>query len=103
MGAVANECVELLEGARVEQLVDPLARGELALLVLLRDGLVAARVDGLLAELAQVGELLLVGDRVLLSPLGDSRWRPRCLGDRWPRRLARRRAAGACHSTAEPA
>ena len=36
-GAVGDEPVELDEAALVEQQVEPLARGELALLVLLRD------------------------------------------------------------------
>ena len=77
VGAVADEGVELLEGAGVEQLLDPLARGELALRVLLLDGLLGAGVDRLLAQLAQVGELLLVGDRVLLSHWRESRGRAR--------------------------
>ena len=70
--AVADEGVELLERARVEQLLDPLARGQLALRVLLLDRLLGGRVDGLLAQLAQVGELLLEGDRVLLAHGGAS-------------------------------
>ena len=70
VGAVADEGVELLEGARVEQLLDPLARGHLALRVLLLDRLLGGRVDRRLAQLAQVGELLLVGDRVLLAHRG---------------------------------
>ena len=65
--AVADEGVELLERARVEQLLDPLAGGQLALRVLLLDRLLGGRVDGLLAQLAQVGELLLEGDGVLLA------------------------------------
>ena len=71
VGAVADEGVELLEGAGVEQLLDPLARGHLALRVLLLDRLLGGRVDRRLAQLAQVGELLLVGDRVLLA---HQRW-----------------------------
>ncbi len=59
--AVADEGVELLERARVEQLLDPLARGQLALGVLLVHRLLGGGVDGLVAKLAQVGELLLVG------------------------------------------
>ncbi len=61
VGAVAHERVELLEGARVKQLLDPLPRGVLAALVLLGDGRLAARVDRLLADLLELGELLLVG------------------------------------------
>ena len=61
VGAVADEGVELLERAGVEQLLDPLAGGQLALRVLLLDRLLGGRVDRLLAQLAQVGELLLVG------------------------------------------
>ena len=64
VGAVADEGVELLEGAGVEQLLDPLAGGHLALRVLLLDRLLGGGVDRRLAQLAQVGELLLVGDRV---------------------------------------
>ena len=67
VGAVADEGVELLEGAGVEQLLDPLAGGHLALRVLLLDRLLGGGVDRRLAQLAQVGELLLVGDRVLLA------------------------------------
>jgi hypothetical protein len=67
VGAVADEGVELLEGAGVEKLLDPLACGELALRVLLLDRLFGAGVDRLVAKLPQVGELLLVGDRVLLA------------------------------------
>ena len=68
VGAVAHERVELLEGARVEQLLDPLTRGALALRVLLVLGL-GGGVDRLLAQLAQVGELLLIGLRRLLTRL----------------------------------
>ena len=67
VGAVADEGVELLEGAGVEQLLDPLAGGQLALRVLLLDRLLGGRVDRRLAQLAQVGELLLVGDRIPLA------------------------------------
>ena len=42
VGAVAHERVELLEGARVQQLLDPLARGVLAAFVLLGDGALGA-------------------------------------------------------------
>ena len=58
VGAVADEGVELLEGAGVEQLLDPLAGGHLALRVLLLHRLLGGRVDRRLAQLAQVGELL---------------------------------------------
>ena len=65
--AVADEGVELLERARVEQLLDPLARGQLALRVLLLNRLFGRRVDGLLPQLAQVGELLLQGFGIALA------------------------------------
>jgi hypothetical protein len=71
VGAVADEGVELLEGARIEQLLDPLAGGELPLRVLLLDRLLGAGVDRLVAQLAQVGELLLVGDWVPLAHLAE--------------------------------
>jgi hypothetical protein len=61
VGTVADEGVELLERAGVEQLLDPLAGGELALCVLLLDRLLGGGVDRRLAELSEVGELLLVG------------------------------------------
>ena len=65
--AVAHERVELLEGAGVEQLLDPLAGGVLAAVVLL--GLRLGRgVDRRLAQLLELGELLLVG-------LGGLCWR----------------------------
>ena len=67
VGAVADEGVELLEGAGVEQLLDPLAGGHLALRVLLLDRLLGGGVDRRLAQLAQVGELLVVGFGVLLA------------------------------------
>jgi hypothetical protein len=55
-----DEGVQLLERARVEQLLDPLAGGQLALGVLLFLGL-RVGVGGLLAQLLEVAELLLVG------------------------------------------
>ena len=58
---VAHEGVYLLERARVEQLLDPLPGGELPLRVLLLDRLLRGRVDGGLAQLLELGELLLVG------------------------------------------
>ena len=65
-GAVAHEGVELLEGARVQQLLDPLARRVLAAVVLLGDGVVGALASGL-AQLAELRELLLVGLRRALA------------------------------------
>jgi hypothetical protein len=59
-GSVANERVELLERARVEQLLDPLAGGQLALGVLLLLRL-RVGVERLYPQLLQVRELLLVG------------------------------------------
>ena len=53
-GAVGDEAVELDEAAFVEQQVEPLARGELALLVLLGD---ARRAPALLGERLTVMEL----------------------------------------------
>src|SRR5262245_41076891 len=85
---MADEGVELLERARVEQLVDPLAGRQLALLVLLLDRLLRAGVERLVAELAQIGELLVVGDRVLLSHVAESRD-----GVRSPERRLEERAA----------
>ncbi len=66
--AVAHERVELLEGARVEQLLDALARRVLAARVLLLLGL-RRRVQRRFAQLVQLGELLLVGLRRLLARL----------------------------------
>ena len=54
--AVGDEAVELDEGARVEQQVDALARGELAGLVLLVDALLAAGGEGALVELVQLAQ-----------------------------------------------
>src|SRR5262249_33096611 len=62
-----DEGVELLERAGIEQLLDPLPCGELALLVLLGDGLLGAGVDRLLPELAEGGELLVVAYGGLLT------------------------------------
>ncbi len=61
---MADEGVELLEGAWVEQLLDPLASGQLALGVLLFYRGLRSGVDGLLAKLAEVVELLFVGLRI---------------------------------------
>ncbi len=66
VGAVAHERVELLEGAGIEQLLDALARRVLAARVLLLLGL-RGRVQRRLAQLVQLGELLLVGLRRLLA------------------------------------
>ena len=61
-GAVGDEAVELDEAARIEQQVEPLAGGELALLVLLGDAVGAAALLGrglavvqLVEEIAGVG------------------------------------------------
>ena len=64
---MADEGVELREAAAVEQLVDPLPGGQLALRVLLVDRRVGGRMDRLLAGLTQVGELLLVGLWIALA------------------------------------
>ena len=58
--AVAHVGVELLEGARVEQLLDPLAGRVLALRVLLLHRLLGGVVDRGVAQLLQPGELLFV-------------------------------------------
>ena len=57
--AMAHEAVELDERAAVEQQLDPLAREELAPLVLSRDGLLGARVLGGVAQLTEPRELRL--------------------------------------------
>ena len=57
VGAVPDELVELDERAVVEQLVDALAGGLLALGVLLLDRGLAARGHGLVVALLEVGEL----------------------------------------------
>ncbi len=67
IGSVANEGVQLLEGPRVKQLLDPLTSGQLPLSVLLVHRLLGGGVDRLLAQLAQVGELLLMGHGVALT------------------------------------
>src|SRR5205085_10683178 len=57
---VAHERVELLERSGVEQLLDPLPRRVLTPLVLLLDRLLGPGVDRLVANLLELGELLLV-------------------------------------------
>ena len=59
--AVADVGVELLERARVEQLLDPLARGVLALRVLLLHRLLGGVVDRGVPQLLELLELLCVG------------------------------------------
>ncbi len=71
--AVPGECVKLDEGALVQQCVDALACGQLALGMHLFDRCLAHRVQRLLGALAQLGELAGRGvdvDRVLGSGLG---------------------------------
>ena len=68
-GAVPGELVELDEGALVEELLDALAGGHLALGVLLLDRLGRARVDGLVDAPVEVGQLAL--GRVDVDVLGD--------------------------------
>ncbi len=96
VGAVADEGVELLEGAGIEQLLDPLAGGQLALRVLLLDRGLGGGVDRGLAELAQVGELLLECLGVLLAHrAGDCMGRgPAGAAPMRRRRGARRSDAG---------
>ncbi len=55
--AVPGQLVELGEGARVEQQVDPLAGGQLALGVLLLDRRERARVHGLVPSALQIRDL----------------------------------------------
>ena len=57
--AVADEAVELDERARIEELLEPLAREELAALALPRDVLLARRMERLLAQLLEPAELRL--------------------------------------------
>ena len=54
--AVAGQLVELVEGAVVEQVLDPLAGQQLALAVLALDGTLGAGVDGRLLALGQLVE-----------------------------------------------
>ena len=61
MRAVAHVGVELLERARVEQLLDPLARRVLALGVLLLHRRLRGVVDRRVAQLVELRELLFVG------------------------------------------
>ena len=61
---VPGQFVELGEGARVEQPVDPLARGHLALGVLAFHGPLRAGVNGLLPALLQDGDLAGGGVRI---------------------------------------
>ncbi len=57
--AVADEAVELDERARVEELLEPLAREELAALALPLDVPLARRMERLLAQLLEPAELRL--------------------------------------------
>jgi hypothetical protein len=67
---VAHVRVELLEGARVEQLLDPFAGRVLALRVLLLDGGLRRVVDRGVAQLLELDELLFVGLGALLAQEG---------------------------------
>ena len=66
---VAGELVELGERARVQQRLDPLARGHLPRGVLLLDGALGARVGGLLHAPLEVGQL--PGSGVDVDVVGD--------------------------------
>ena len=102
VGAVADEGVELLERPRVEQLLDPLAGGELALRVLLLDRRLRGRVDRRVAQLAQVAELLLEGLGALLAhPARQSKRECRRAGRRSAPILARVPDPGSVHEPAE--
>ena len=67
--AVAGELVELDEGALVEELLDALACGLLALRVLLLDGALGAGVDRLLEPAVEVCDL--AGGGVDVHALGE--------------------------------
>ena len=69
--AVAHEGVELLERAGVEQLLDALARRVLAPRVLLLDGGLRP-LQGVVTELLELGELLVVGLGRLLAGHGGA-------------------------------
>src|SRR5204863_6562492 len=56
--AVDLEAVELDEAARVDELLDPLARGELAVRVLALDALLAAAEQRLAVPALELGEIL---------------------------------------------
>jgi hypothetical protein len=68
---VTDEGVELLEAAGVEQLLDPLARGVLALRVLLLDRGLRA-LERVVAQPLELGDLLLVGLGCLLARHGGA-------------------------------
>jgi len=70
--AVADEGVELLEGAGIEELLDPLARRVLAAGVLLGDGGLGA-LPRCAAKLLELLALLLVGLGGLLAGPGGAR------------------------------
>src|SRR5262249_11838710 len=73
--SVPGQLVELREGARVQQVIDPLARGHLALGMLALHRARRAGVDCLFATFFQVGEFARGGvdvDRLVL--LGARRW-----------------------------
>src|SRR5204863_9259481 len=72
VGPVAHEGVELFERAGVKEPLDALAGGELALRVLLLYRVRGGGVDRLLAELAKLGQLLLVrlGEALAHRPSG---------------------------------
>jgi len=65
--AVLNKRAELGERAIVEKLLDPLARGELALLVLRVDAFLAAALQRLLAQAPQLFYLFRSGHPRLLE------------------------------------
>ena len=56
MGPVPGQHVELLEGSLVQQVLDPLPGGELALGVVAFDGPWAAGVEGLVLAFGQLGQ-----------------------------------------------
>jgi hypothetical protein len=56
---VADEAVELDEGTGVEKLLEPLVGEQLPLLALSLDGLLARRIERLLAEAVEQLELVL--------------------------------------------
>ena len=71
VAAVGHEAVELDEAALVQQQLDPLPRGQLALRVLLLDAFLAAAQTGAVLHLAQAGDFVLMGHVALQMVTSD--------------------------------